>query len=137
MTAAYILTVVLLSPADKGLDCIVCNARTYIATSTKLVCHIRTQQRCSTEKDEHVNWVRTNPWTLKNPSAERRDMPRRSYTVIPWLALQNPCRISLEFIGFCKVSCDMYHECHHFHQAALIIGLLYASACTIPKSQCS
>ena len=80
MTAAYILTVVLLSPADKGLDCIVCNVRTYIATSTKLVCHICTQQRCSTEKDEHVNWVKTNPWTLKSPSAERGDIPRGSYT---------------------------------------------------------
>ena len=55
MTAAYVLTVVLLSPADEGLDCIVCNVRTYVATSTKLVCHIRTQQTRSTEKDEDVN----------------------------------------------------------------------------------
>ena len=37
MTAAYVLTLVLLSPADEGLDCIVHNVRMYVATSTKLV----------------------------------------------------------------------------------------------------
>ena len=37
MTAVYVLTVVLLSPSDEGLDCIVCNVRMYIATSAKLV----------------------------------------------------------------------------------------------------
>ena len=46
------------------------NVRTYVATSTMLVCHIRTQQTRSTE-DEDVNWVRTNLRTGKNHSAER------------------------------------------------------------------
>ena len=53
-----------------------------LATSTKLVCHIRTQQRRSTEKDEDINWVRTNLRTAKNHSAERGDTPRGSCTVI-------------------------------------------------------
>ena len=70
----------------KGLDCIVCNVRTYVATSTKLVCHIRTQQTRSTEKDEDVNWVRINLQTGKNHSAERGDMLHGSCTVIPQLA---------------------------------------------------
>ena len=40
------------------------------------------------EKDEDVNWVRTNLRTGKNHSAERGDTLRRSCTVIPQLAAQ-------------------------------------------------
>ena len=51
-----------------------------------ILCHIHTQQTCSTEKDEDINWVRTNLRTGKNHSAERGDTLRGSCTVIPWLA---------------------------------------------------
>ena len=82
------------------------------------MCHIRTQQTRSTEKDEDVNWVRTNLRTGKNHSAERGDAPRKLYcnsAVSCMEVLQNPHGIRadfLEFIGFCKVSCDIYLITH-------------------------
>ena len=51
-----------------------------------ILCHIRTQQTRSTEKDEDINWVRTNLRTGKNHSVEREDTLHGSYTVIPRLA---------------------------------------------------
>ena len=38
-----------------------------------------TQQTRSTEKDEDVNWVRTNLRTGKKHSAKRRDAPQKLY----------------------------------------------------------
>ena len=105
MTAVYVLTVVLLSPADEGLDCVVCNVRTHVAM--KLVCHIRTQQTRSTEKDEDINWVRTNLRTAKNHSAESGDMLCGSCTVILWLAAWKLNGIRMEsmqiFHGICQI----------------------------------
>ena len=75
----------------------------------KLVCHIHTQQRCSTEKDEDVNWVRDKTTNSEESFREKEDTPHGSCTVLPRLALRNPHNISAEFIGFCKVSCDIYH----------------------------
>ena len=77
-----------------------------------ILCHIRTQQTCSTEKDEDINWVRTNLQTGKNHSAERGDTLHGSYTVIPRLAAWKLYGIRAEFVGFCKVSCDMYRKVH-------------------------
>ena len=65
-TRTYIHTACLRTHVDH-------NVRTYVATSTKLVCHIRTQQTRSTEKDKDVNWVRTNVQTAKNHSTEEGD----------------------------------------------------------------
>ena len=83
--------------------------------------HLRshTQQTRSTEKDEDVNWVRTNLRTEKNHSAEGETLCG-SCTIIPRLAArklygictectQNAHRFAVEFVGFCKVPCDMYH----------------------------
>ena len=47
-------------------------------------------------KNEDVNWVRTNPWTAKYPSAEMGDMPRNS-TAVPWLAARKLYGIRTEF----------------------------------------
>ena len=74
MTAAYVLTMVLLSPADEGLDCIVCNVRTYVYSYQYEVCAIFVHSR-------DVNWVRTNLWKGKNHSAERGDTLRGSCTI--------------------------------------------------------
>ena len=80
------------------------NVRTYVATSTKLVCHIRTQQTRSTEKDEDVNWVRTNLRTGKNHSTERGDMLRGSCTVVPQLAAWKLYGIRTETVQiFCGI----------------------------------
>ena len=78
------------------------------------------------EKDEDINWVRTNLRTGKNHSAERKDTLRGSYTVIPRLAARklygiraesarNLCRFSAKFVRFCKVSCDMYRRCSFWY----------------------
>ena len=61
------------------------------------MCHIRTQQTRSTEKDEDVNWVRTNLRTGKNHSAEKGDTLRGSCTVIPRLAARKLYGIRADF----------------------------------------
>ena len=68
-----------------------------------------------------------DPRTGKRCSAERQEMFHRNSTVTLRLAAsRNPHRISAEFVGFCKVSCDMYRILlyrHSSHSRSLSLSL--------------
>ena len=129
MTAAHVPTVVSRSPADEGLDCIVCLLHTYIATSTKFVCHSCTQQRRSTKKAKDFNWVRKNPQTAKNHSTEREDTPHRSSTVILWLA-------AWKIYGIRTESMQNFHRIRRILQVSLICTIAYTERFELCKLSC-
>ena len=68
-----------------------------LATSAKLMRHIRIQQRRST-KNEDVNFVRTNPRTAKYHSTDSEVSFLGSSTAIPRLAAQKLCGIHTESV---------------------------------------
>ena len=77
----------------------------YVATSTKLVCYIHTQQTCSTEKDKST-------YSEESFHGKGRHAPRKLYCNSCVEALRNLRKFSRNLLDFVKflVTCTVFRE---------------------------